>query len=113
MPRGFLGPCQPRIWSVSRGGIFIQDFSNHPKASPLATDFHPGTGINVCRNWDGARATRRGAAFRVSLLQVIYCVRRVFRPNCVVSRGSYAPGASGVILTRIHSFKILAPSFSV
>jgi hypothetical protein len=52
MPRDFLCLCQPRFSAVSRGEIFIQDFPGCGKAGLSAADFHPGTGTNICRNWD-------------------------------------------------------------
>jgi hypothetical protein len=98
MPRDFLCPCQPRFLGISRGEIFCEKLFRSLKADPLATDFHPGTGMHVCRNWDGAvmhdpgrvihAPDQRGAAFRVSLHGTTYSACGVLRPNRVVSRGS-------------------------
>ena len=87
MPRGFLCQGQPCFFGISRGEIFCEKLFGSLRSDPSTTNFYPGTGIHLCRNWDGA-ALRRGAAFRVSLREAIPCFCCVFCPNRVVSRGS-------------------------
>jgi hypothetical protein len=76
MPRDFLCRRRPRFSSISRGEIFVREFLVRQKASSFATDYHPGTGINVCRNWDVSGCRSRGRGSRTPLARF-----RGRRPN--------------------------------
>jgi len=88
MPRDFLCPCQPRFLGVSRGGILFRIFRVVEKQDLTQRNFIPELGSTFTGIGMIARVARRGAAFNASFRGTIHSVRRVFRPNRIVSRGS-------------------------
>ena len=54
MPRYFFARADPAFWAFLEENFLLETFLVALNAGPFRRDFHPGTGIDVCRKRDGA-----------------------------------------------------------